>query len=173
MLLDNLSDLFQRGLEYAWDCEHLLAKDLPRMVEAASSTDLKRALDFQLAETKSHIYRLEQIFTRLERAPAGEKSEAVRIILRDCEKMMAHIEPSPLLDAVVIFSGNQVAHYGIGLYGSLVALARTLELEEIANLLEQTLAEERTSGQSLTRVADRSVNVAAKSVHNPPPFALI
>src|ERR1700679_1323317 len=125
MLLDNLSDLFQRGLEYAWDCEHLLVKELPKMVEAATSQDLRHALDMHLVETKGHVYRLEQIFTRLDRAPAAEKSEPVHIIVEECAKMMAHIDRSPLLDAVLIFSGNQIEHYEISLYGSLSAFART------------------------------------------------
>src|SRR5579863_1659938 len=116
MLLDNLSDLFQRGLEYAWDCEHLLYKHLPKMVEAATMPELKQALDLHLVETKTHIYRLEQIFTRLDRSPAAEKSEPARIILEECEKMISHLERSPLLDAAIIFSGNQIEHYAISLY---------------------------------------------------------
>ena len=173
MLLDNLSDLFQRGLEYAWDCEHLLAKQLPEMVDAATASELKQALDLHLSETKAHIYRLKQIFTRLDRAPAGEKSEPARIILSECEKMMSHIDRSPLLDAVLVFSENQITHYEIGLYGSLTSFARTLGLDEVAGLLTETLSEGKSTDQSLTRIADRSVNMAAKAVHNAPPFALI
>lgn len=173
MLLDNLSDLFQRGLEYAWDCEHLILKHLPKIVDAASSQELKHALDMHLVETKSHIYRLKQVFTRLDRAPAGERSEPARIILEECERMMAHVEPSPLLDAILVFTGNQIAHYEMALYGSLASLARTLDCEEVANLLDETLVEEKSADQSLTRIAERSVNVAAKSVHQTPPFALI
>ena len=173
MLLDNLSDLFQRGLEYAWDCEHLLTKDLPKMVDSASSPELKHAFDLHLVQTKSHIYRLKQIFTRLDRAPAGEKSEPARIILSECEKMTAHLDPSALLDAVLIFSGNQISHYEIGLYGSLAALARTLGFDEVAGLLDETLAEEKSVDQGLTRIAERTVNVAASAIHQTPPFALI
>lgn len=173
MLLDNLSDLLQRGLEYAWDCEHELVKAAPKMVEAATSEELKHVLDLHLVETKSHIYRLKQIFTRLDRAPAGEKSEPVRIILAECERMTSHIEPSALLDAVLIFSGNQIQHYEIALYGSLASMARALNCDEVANLLDETLAEEKTADQSLTRIAERAVNAAAAGVHNPPPFALI
>jgi len=173
MLLDNLSDLFQRGLEYAWDCENLLLKQLPKMADAASSEELKHALDMHLVETKSHIYRLTQIFTRLDRAPAGEKSEPVRVILDECEKMMAHVDRSALLDAVLIFSENQVAHYEMALYGSVASMARALELDEVSNLLEETLVEEKSADQSLTRIAERSVNMAARGVHQRPPFALI
>ncbi len=53
MLAENLSDLFQRGLEFAYDCEQHLIKELPRMSEAATSAELKTAFDQHLEETKS------------------------------------------------------------------------------------------------------------------------
>src|SRR6266566_2296947 len=123
MLLDNLSDLFQRGLEYAWDCEQLLQKELPKMIEAASSDQLKQVLRQHEVETKGHVSQLKQIFTRLSRAPAGERDEPVRVIVKESEKMIAHLDRSPLLDAALIFSGTQMEQYEIGLYGSLGAFA--------------------------------------------------
>lgn len=173
MLLDNLSDLFQRGLEYLWDCEHVLLKQLPKMVEAATSQELKQALDRHLVETKGHIYRLEQVFSRLNRSPAAEKSEPIRIIAEECDKMIGHIDRSALLDAALIFCGSQIEQYEIGLYDSLCAFARTLGLDEVASLIDETLGEERNVAQELTRHAQSSINRAASNVHNTPPFALI
>jgi ferritin-like metal-binding protein YciE len=173
MLLDNLSDLFQRGLEYAWDCEHLLLKQLPKMVEAASMQDLKHALDLHLVETKGHVYRLEQIFTRLDRSPAAEKNEPIRIIVEECDKMIGHIDRSALLDAALVLHGNQIEQYEIGLYESLLGFARTLGLDAVANLIDQILAEEKYASHQLTRLAEGSINRAASTVHNTPPFALI
>jgi ferritin-like metal-binding protein YciE len=173
MLLDNLSDLFQRGLEYAWDSEHLLLKQLPKMVEAATSQELKQALDLHLVETKGHIYRLEQIFTRLERSPAAEKSEPIRVIVDECDKMIGHIDHSALLDAALIFFGQQMEQYEIGLYASLCGFARTLSLGEVAGLIDEILGEETYTAHQLTRLAEGSINRAASDVHNTPPFALI
>jgi ferritin-like metal-binding protein YciE len=173
MLLDNLSDLFQRGLEYAWDSEHLLLKQLPKMVEAATTQELKHALDLHLVETKGHIYRLEQIFTRLERSPAAEKSEPIRVIVDECDKMIGHIDPSALLDAALVFFGHQIEQYEIGLYASLCGFARTMGLDEVAVLLDEILCEEIYTAAQLTRLAEGSINRAARSVHNTPPFALI
>jgi ferritin-like metal-binding protein YciE len=173
MLLDNLSDLFQRGLEYAWDCENVLLKQLPRMVESATTQDLKDALDVHLVETKRHVYRLEQIFARLDRSPAAEKSEPIRIIADECEKMIGHIDRSALLDAALVFCGNQIEHYEIGLYGSLIALARAIGFAEIASLLDETLGEELNADRQLIRLAESSIYRAAAEIHNAPPFALI
>jgi|ERR1019366_9247826 ferritin-like metal-binding protein YciE len=173
MLLDNLSDLFQRGLEYAWDSEHLLAKNLSTMIDAASAPELKEALDLHLVETKGHIFKLEQIFTRLDRSPAAEKNEPIRIIVEECEKMIGHIDRSPLLDAALLFCFNQIEHYEIGLYDSLSGMARSLELDELAQLLEEILAQERTTAGNLSRLGSNSVNRAARGINNPPHFALI
>ncbi len=173
MLLDNLSDLFQRGLEYAWDCEQLLQKELPKMIEAASSDQLKQVLRQHEVETKGHVSQLKQIFTRLSRAPAGERDEPVRVIVKESEKMIAHLDRSPLLDAALIFSGTQMEQYEIGLYGSLGAFARTLGLEEMANLIGEILHDEKAAAEALTKLAEQSINRAASAVHNPPPFALI
>jgi ferritin-like metal-binding protein YciE len=173
LLLDNLSDLFQRGLEYAWDCENLLLKQLPKMVDAATTHGLKQALDLHLVQTKGHIYRLEQIFGRLERSPAAEKNEPIRIIVEECDRIIGHIDRSALLDAALIFCGNQVEHYEIGLYGSLRGFARALGLEDVAGTIDEILTDELNAEQELTRLAESSINRAAGDVHNAPPFALI
>ncbi len=173
MLLDNFSDLFQRGLEYAWDAEHVLLKHLPKMVNAATSEDLKQALDFHLVETKGHIYRLEQVFTRLDRSPAGEKHEPVRGITEECERMIRHLDRSALLDAALIFSGNQMERAEIGLYESLVSFALTLGLDQIASLLDEILGQERETAHQLMRFAEHSVNRAASREASVRPFALI
>jgi ferritin-like metal-binding protein YciE len=173
MLLDNFSDLFQRGLEYAWDCEHVLQRHLPRMAAAASSQELKQALDLHLIETKGHIYRLEKAFTRLDRSPAAEKHEPVRIIVREAEKMISHLDRSPLLDASLVFCINQMEQSEIGIYESLIGFAVTLGFEEIAGILDEILGQEHAVAHQLMRHAQSSVNRAAASVENARPFALI
>jgi len=173
MLLDNFSDLFQRGLEYAWDAEHVLRKFLPKMVAAATSEELKQALDFHLVETKGHIYRLEQIFTRLERSPAAEKHEPVRGITEECDRMIGHLDRSALLDAALIFSANQIERAEIGLYEPLVSFALTLGFNEAAALLDEILGQEQDAAHQLMRLAEHSVNRAASRVESVRPFALI
>src|ERR1700691_4892433 len=158
MLLDNLSDLFQRGLEYAWDCEHLLLKQFPKMVEAATMPELKQALDVQLIETKTHIYHLERIFTRLDRSPAAEKNEPIRIIVDECDKVIGHLDRSALLDAALVFYGNQTEQYAIGLYESLCGFARTLGLDEVASVIDEILGQEKYAAHELTRLAQSSIN---------------
>jgi ferritin-like metal-binding protein YciE len=173
MLLDNFSDLFQRGLEYAWDSEHLLQHQLPKMLEAATSPELKQELDRHVVATRKHILNLNQIFTRLERSPAAEKSEPIRVIVEECDRMLGHLDRSALLDAALAFTAIQIEHYEVGLYRSLSGFASALKLGEVVALLDEILGEEQSFVNQLTRLAEGQINPAACSVHNAPPFALI
>jgi ferritin-like metal-binding protein YciE len=173
MLLDNFSDLFQRGLEYAWDCESLLLKQIPEMADAASSGQVKQALQGYRADAGKQAAALERIFAQLGRSPSAERHEPIRMIMEECERQISHLDPSALLDAALVFAASQMAHYEIGLYRSLAGFARTLGMNDIATALEKILADEKNAADRLTQLAETTVNPAARGVHNAPPFALI
>ena len=173
MLAENLSDIFQRGLEFGYDCQHQLIKGLPKVIAAVRSEELKAELNRQLEESKEQLTRLEQVFAMLNRAPAGETNHSIQSILGEGEKMIKHIDPSPLRDAVLIITGNLVHHNKIALYGSLCALARVLGLGDAARLLEQTLAEERAGDHTLIEIAVTVNQEAAGYQQKPRGFAII
>ena len=169
MLLGTLSDLFERGLEFAYDCEQQLLQELPKMELAAVSAELKGAFGQQLDAARQHLERLEQIFAKLERvATAEHKDDPIRAITSETETMISHIDQSALLDAALIVMGKQLAHYKIALYGSLGSFARVLNLADPAALLEQTLTEETAAEQRLNQIAETSVNRDAVAVRNTP-----
>lgn len=168
MLAENVSDLFQRSLEFAYDCEHHLVKELPKMAEAASSSVLKSALAQHLQETKVHVQRLDRIFALMNRAAAEETNHAIRSLTSEGEKLIKHIDRSALLDTALIDTGTQVEHNEIALYGSMRRLAILLGLGEAADLLEKTLEEERAANKKLTEIANGGVNQNALGVQNTP-----
>jgi ferritin-like metal-binding protein YciE len=168
MLAENLSDIFQRWLEFAYDCERHLVKVLHGMSDAATSPELKAVFDQHLEETKTHVNRLDRVFASLNRAPAAETFHAIHSITSEGEKLSKHIDPSPLRDAALIAIANQVEHNEIALYGSLCSLARVLRLGESVRLLEQTLSEEKTADRKLTSLAENSVNREAVDFQNSP-----
>jgi ferritin-like metal-binding protein YciE len=168
MLAENVSDLFQRNLEFAYGCEHLLLKELPKMAEAASSAELKRALAEHLQETKTQVERLDRIFELLNRAPAEETNHAVRSLTSEGEKLIKHIDRSALLDTAIVATGTQVEHYEIALYGTMRSLATVLGFVEAAELLGKTLAEEKAANGKLTEIATNGLNREAVGVQNRP-----
>ncbi len=58
----------------------------------------------------------------------------------------------PLLDSAIICAAQKVEHYEIAGYGTVTAWARVLGLEDVAELLEQTLEEEKAADAKLTEV---------------------
>jgi ferritin-like metal-binding protein YciE len=173
MLAENLSDIFQRGLELSYDCQDQLIHELPKVIESVSSGALKVALGHELVENKQQLERLEQVFALLNRAPASESDGAIDSILGEAEKLIKHIEASPLRDAAVIIAGNLVHHNKIAQYGSLCALARVLALPDAERILGLTLIEERAADEKLVQIAATVNQEAAGYQQKPHGFAII
>lgn len=159
MKIENLRELFHMGLCYAYDCEQkLVKKGLPTMIDASSTPELRNALEQHLQETRTHVTRLERVFSILG-VEAKTKDDDVMDELADGAKtMISAIDASPLRDAALIVSGNQVEHYEMAIYGSLVAFAQQLGLREAATLLEQTLNEEKAADAKLTKIGETTIN---------------
>jgi len=163
MKIENFRTLFETGLRYAYDCEQkLVKKGIPSMIEASKSQELRSALEQHLQETRQHVLRIERIFSILGVEAKKEDDDVIDEITKAAERMIkATDEGSPLRDAVVIVGGNEVEHYEIAVYGSLVSFAKRLGLNEAADLLEQTLNEEKAADAKLTAIGERSVNEQA------------
>jgi ferritin-like metal-binding protein YciE len=159
----SLRELFEIELYYAYDCEQkLVGKGLPAMIEAASSPQLQSALKQHLEETRNHVRRLEQVFGSIGTEPESKDNDVLDELMNAAEDSVSNIEQSPLRDAALIVNGNMVEHYEIATYGTLAAFARNLGLQNVVNLLEQTLAEEKIADAKLTQLAETMNKQAAK-----------
>ena len=61
----------------------------------------------------------------------------------------------------MILAAQKVEHYEIATYGGLAQLASTLGLTEAADLLNETLAEEKEADSTLTAIAENDINYEA------------
>jgi ferritin-like metal-binding protein YciE len=137
-------------------------KGVPSMIEASSSTELRSALEQHLEETRTHVTRLERIFALIGTDAKTEDNDIIDEMTDAAEDMVSATEDeTPLRDAVLILSGNQVEHYEIASYGSLASFARQLGLHEAVGLLEQTLKEEKAADAKLTQIGETIVNPEA------------
>ena len=160
MKIKSLSDLFEIKLRYAYDCEQkLVKKGLPTMIELASSSELRNALEQHLEQTREHVTRLEEVFA-FAGTEADTKGNDVFDKMASAAKDNEDIESPSLRDAALISSGNEVEHYEIALYGSLAAWAQQLGLQDAVNLLKQTLQEEKDADAKLTALGS-TVNAQA------------
>lgn len=156
-----LHDLFLHQLKDTYFAENQILKALPKMMEAAVSTDLKSALGVHLDETKGQVARLDEVFGLLDTKPEGVECQAILGIIAEGQEVMEEFAGSEALDAGIIAAAQAVEHYEITRYGTLYAWAGQLGLDEAANLLKETLIEEENTDDILSDLAESSVNAQA------------
>jgi ferritin-like metal-binding protein YciE len=161
--LNSLHDLYLNELRDLYNAEDRIIKALPKMTEAASSPELRQAFESHLRETRVQAQRLEQIFAKLGEPAKGQKCKGVEGILDEGEDLMDADAPPAVADAALISSAQRVEHYEIAGYGTACNFARRLGFEDHAQLLHQTLEEERETDRKLTSLADSYINEEAKS----------
>ena len=154
-LYDSLKDIY-------WAEKHLL-KALPRLSKAATNEELISALDEHLEVTEEQVARLEQVFELLGKKAQGKKCEAMEGLTKEAETVIEETEDgTSTRDVGIIMSAQKVEHYEIAAYGGLAQLAKTMGLTEVADLLGQTLQEEKDTDENLTTIAENSINLQAE-----------
>src|SRR6476469_4557603 len=161
MKMQTLRDLYIDELKDIYDAENQIVKALAKMAKAASNEELRAAFEQHLDQTQTQIERLEQIFEELEEKAKGEKCEATRGLLEEAKKMMEEAEDEDVRDAAMIGSAQKVEHYEIAAYGTLRTYAELLGYDEQAELLQETLDEEKETDENLTELAVTCINMEA------------
>jgi ferritin-like metal-binding protein YciE len=156
-----LRQLFENELKDIYWAEKALTKAIPKMIKQATSEELIEALKDHLEETKGHVKRCEKAFELLGKSASGKKCEAMAGLIEEADEIMGSAEKGMVRDAGIISAAQKVEHYEIASYGTLCAFAKTLGEDEVANLLEQTLNEEKEADHKLTQIAESSVNEEA------------
>jgi ferritin-like metal-binding protein YciE len=157
-----LRDLFLNELKDIYWAEKHLVKALPKMKKAATSESLATAFDDHLAVTQEQVARLEQVFEILGEKPRGKKCEAMEGLVKEAESVIEDTEQgSSTRDVGLIIGAQKIEHYEIASYGGLAQVAKTLGLEEVGNLLGETLEEEKEADQLLTNLAENNINESA------------
>ena len=158
----SLQELFGIELSYAYDTEKkLVEKGLPQMIESASSRELRTALEQHLQETRTHVTRLERVFSAIGMTPDTKTNDIFDKMASAVKDSKSNFEDSPLRDAALIANGNLVEHYEIATYGTLVSFARHLGLQDAVGLLQQTLNEEKEADAKLTQIGEQTINSQA------------
>jgi len=159
--LTSLQDALIEEIKDLYDAEHQLIKALPEMAEAATNGALQSAIDAHLEETRGQISRLEEVFELLDERPKGKHCAGIAGIIEEASEALGEDAPGSVIDACIIAGGQRAEHYEMAAYGTVVAWARTLELEQVAQLLEQTLEEEKAADEKLSDLAEAGINQSA------------
>lgn len=152
-LVDEIKDLF--------NAEKQLTKALPKMAKNATNPELRAALESHLAETHEQIARLEQVFELLDESARGKHCAGMAGIIEEGNDMLEEDAEDAVKDACIIAAGQRAEHYEMAAYGTSLAWAKALGLEEVAQLLEATLDEEKAADEKLSALAESGINEAA------------
>ena len=150
--IDELKDIY--------NAENQLVKALPKMAKAANSDELRTGFEEHLEQTRGHVQRLEQIFKELGEKPSGKKCKAMEGLVAEGAETMGEDYEDDVMDAALIAAAQRVEHYEIAAYGTVRTYAELLGEDTAAQLLEQTLEEEKETDQKLTDMAGE-INVKA------------
>jgi ferritin-like metal-binding protein YciE len=158
---NNLQELLIEELRDIYHAEGQLLKALPKMAKAAQSERLKEAFERHLEETEQHVERLERAFESLGEPVKGKKCQAMEGLIAEGKEVIDEHSESPMLDAALICAAQKVEHYEIASYGTICTWADLLGLDEVSELLKETLDEEKTTDETLTEIAESEINAEA------------
>ncbi|MGB8710837.1 MAG: ferritin-like domain-containing protein [Methyloceanibacter sp.] len=158
-----LDELFHDTLKDIYFAEKKILATLPKMAKAAQNGELKAAFEKHREETEGQIERLDQVFAIIDKKPQGKTCAAIVGITEEGAEIMQEYKGSPALDAGLLAAAQAVEHYEISRYGTLRTWAEELGHPDAASLLQETLDQEESTDQALTKIAKTAVNQEAEA----------
>jgi ferritin-like metal-binding protein YciE len=162
-----LHDALIDELRDTYDAERQLLKALPKLAKASTSPDLRAAFEAHLEETRGQVERLEEVFASLDEKVRGKHCDGIAGIIEEGKSVMQEDFDEVTMDACLIASGQRAEHYEMAAYGTLVAWARAMGHDDAADLLQQTLDEEKAADKKLSALAEGGINEEAANAAHP------
>ena len=157
MKLNTLSDLLHQELKDLYSAENQLLKALPKMAKAATNEELQTGFEEHLEQTKGHVERLEKSAKILGVKLTGHTCKAMEGLVEEGAEMIDEDAEDTVRDAGLIGAARRVEHYEMAGYGTAQALAQALGHADVAELLGETLEEERETEEKLTDLAESAI----------------
>lgn len=159
--IKTMDDLFVHTLRDIYYAEKQILKNLPKMIDKATSAELRKGFEKHMAETEGHIERVEQVFKMHGVEAKGVNCPAIDGILKEADEVAGEVDDDRVLDAALIAAAQAVEHYEMTRYGTLVAWAKELGRNDCAAVLQKNLDEEKATDEKLTKLAESRVNLKA------------
>jgi ferritin-like metal-binding protein YciE len=156
--LSSLDHLLVYGLDDVFHAEEQLVPALQRMASMAGNPELRKAFEQHALETDAQIERLHRVYRSVHARPRKGLSPSMSAVIAESEAVLKRTRDADVRDAWLIAMAQRVEHIEIAAYGTLRTYAQTLGYTYAAQLLQQTLEEERAADEKLTLLAERFVN---------------
>jgi len=152
--LSTLTEALYTELADLYDAEQQLVDALPKVAQAVDNASLRAGIEGHVEDTQNQIARLEQIFQMMGRKPDRDQCDAMKGLLEEMDEVIAASGDRQVKDAVLIGALQRIEHYEIAGYGTARAFAEQLDLDDVADLLQETLDEEAFADRRLTTLAE-------------------
>jgi ferritin-like metal-binding protein YciE len=160
--MDSISELLEDELKDLYSAETQLLRAMPKVAKKVTTPILKDAFNTHLEQTKVHVERLIKIGEILGyKKMTGKTCQAMKGLITEAQELLSEEDPSEATDAALIGSAQRIEHYEIAGYGTVRALAKSLKLKEVVDVLSLTLKEEGDTDKLLSRIAEKDVIPAA------------
>jgi len=160
MAANSLRELYVEQLRDLYDAEQQIIKALPKMIKAVQSEELRDALTEHLEVTREQAERVQKICQELDEDVTGEKCKGMEGVLKEGSELVEDIDDERVRDAAIIASAQRVEHYEMAGYGTARTFATLLGYDDAAEMLEETLGEEKEADQRLSELAEQLNTVA-------------
>ncbi|MFP8951510.1 ferritin-like domain-containing protein [Natrialbaceae archaeon A-arb3/5] len=154
MTIDSTEDLFVSGLKHTYYTEQRLVDALDELEQTSSNEELKGGFAEHREETQTHIDRIEQVFDQLDADAEAMEDPVIEGMIEAHEEFMDQDPSDEACDRFNIAAGQKAEHYEIATYGNLIPMADQLGMDEMADLLEETLREEQDELDTLSEMGE-------------------
>lgn len=131
---------------------------MQKVMKMASATALRAGIEAHIEETQTQIDRVEQALDELSARPGRKVCEAMRGLVAEAQHEISEQDgKGPILDLVIVAGMQRIKHYEIAAYGTNIALAKAPGEKQVADLLIETLEEEKQTDLKLTQVTEKEI----------------
>ncbi len=167
---EGLRGLFVNEIKNIYYAEKIGIDGMGESADAATTDEVRNAFLQHQQESRQHVARLEQVLQSINESVDEGNCEAADGLAADTRTVISNTESGSLTrDAGLIIAGQKGEHHEIASYGSAVTLAKVLGYSQAAQLLHQTLEEEKATDHKFTQLAESFVNNRAASEGNDNP----
>jgi ferritin-like metal-binding protein YciE len=159
--MKTMDEFMAHTIQDLYSAEQQALEAMPQLMELVQNEQLKQAFATHQRETEQQVERLIQIAKQMGVDPNGETCQAMQGLIEEAQSLLEELEPGQLADAAIIGAAQKMEHYEIAAYGTARTLAQQAGQTQAADLLEQTLKEEKATDEKLTKIATSEVNQKA------------
>src|ERR1700722_15591649 len=156
-----LNDLMLTFMQDVYYAERQILKALPKMAKAAQNEDLRQALLHHREETQGQVERLQKAFEALGKRAQGKTCEAINGLIEEGEEGIGEFPEGVVRDAGILANAQAVEHYEMARYGTIIAWAKACGEDQVAQLMHETLEEEKKADTLLNGLAKKAINQQA------------